>query len=78
VAEESPSSTPYLRVVRGDATPEEIAALVATLSAVAAARARSASAGDQPRSVRSWNHPSRLMRTPVHPAPGGWRRSAWG
>jgi len=27
---------PYLRVVRGDATPEEIAALVAALSAVAA------------------------------------------
>ena len=29
---------PYLRVVRGDASAEEIAAIVATLTAIAAAR----------------------------------------
>ena len=37
---------PYLRVVRGDATPEEVAALVATLTAIAAARSRAADAGE--------------------------------
>ncbi len=68
----------YLQVVRGDATPEEIAALVATLSALAAARGSAGSAGDRGRAVRNWNDPARLMRTPVHPGPGGWRRSAWG
>ncbi|HEY6787238.1 MAG TPA: acyl-CoA carboxylase subunit epsilon [Trebonia sp.] len=72
------SSVPYLQVVRGDATPEEIAALVATLSAVAAARGSGASAGDRGQNVRNWNHPARLLRTPVHPGPGAWRRSAWG
>ena len=71
-------TSPYLQVVRGSATAEEIAALVATLSAVAAARASVASAGGRPQSVRNWNNPARLLRTPVHPSPGGWRRSAWG
>jgi hypothetical protein len=67
---------PFLRVVRGDASDEEIAAVVATLTAIAAAR----SAGEQnakPRSVRSeWSARARQLRTPVHPAAGGWRRSA--
>jgi hypothetical protein len=68
----------YLQFVRGDATPEEIAALVATLGVVAAAQGDAAVTGDRGRSVRNWNDPSRMMRTPVHPSPGGWRRSAWG
>jgi hypothetical protein len=67
---------PLLRIVRGDATPEEIAALVATLTAVAAARSRAA-ADAKPAPVRAnWNAPARLLRAPVHPAPSGWRRSA--
>jgi hypothetical protein len=72
---DAPQGTePYLRVVRGDATPEEIAALVATLVAVAAARS-SASAEAKPAPVRTnWNAQARLLRAPVHPAAGGWRR----
>jgi hypothetical protein len=67
---------PLLRVVRGDATDAEIAALVATLAAVAAARP--AGAGNaKPRPVRhDWNARARQLRTPVHPAAAGWRRSA--
>jgi hypothetical protein len=72
------AETSYLQVVRGDATLEEIAALVATLSAVAATQGDGAVTGDLGRSVRNWNDPSRMMRTTVHPSPGGWRRSAWG
>ena len=67
-------AAPYLSVVRGDATAEEIAALVATLSAVAAAR--SAAPQEPPPSASNWNSRSRLLRSPVHPAAGGWRRSA--
>ncbi|HEX6451212.1 MAG TPA: acyl-CoA carboxylase subunit epsilon [Trebonia sp.] len=67
---------PFLRVIRGDATDEEVAAIVATLSAVAAARQQAAVAGEKPRSVREWNSRARLVRSPVHPSPGGWRRSA--
>ena len=60
-----------LRVVRGDASPEEIAALVAVLMASAgegeqvAAPARSA-----------WTDRSRQMRATLSPGPGAWRRSA--
>ena len=67
---------PFLRVVHGDATPEEIAAIVVTLRAIAAARSRAAEA-KEPAPVRTnWNDPARRLRAPVHPAPGGWRRSA--
>jgi hypothetical protein len=68
--------TPFLRVVRGDATAEEIAALIATVTAVTAARSTSADDA-KPGPVRSnWNDPARRLRAPVHPSPGGWRRSA--
>jgi len=68
-----PRGEPLLRVVRGDATPEEIAALVAVLMP------RSADAG-APRPARSvqnsWSDRSRLLRRPLSPGPGAWRRSA--
>jgi len=68
------TSAPYLRVVRGDATGEEIAALVAALGAVAAARAAAARA-EPARPASAWADRSRLQRSPVHPSPGGWRHS---
>jgi hypothetical protein len=67
---------PALRVVRGDATPEEIAALVAVLlarSASAAGEVPSASASVPARSA--WSDRSRLLRRPLQPGPGAWRRS---
>jgi hypothetical protein len=64
---------PILRVVRGDATPEEIAALVAVLLA----RSADAEAPSPARSVSgSWADRSRLLRRPLSPGPGAWRRSA--
>jgi hypothetical protein len=68
------AGAPYLRVVRGDASAEEIAALVATLTAVAAVRA-GAAPPEQPPVSRNWNSRARLLRAPVHAAAGGWRRS---
>ncbi|HEX3513122.1 MAG TPA: acyl-CoA carboxylase subunit epsilon [Trebonia sp.] len=63
---------PFLRIVRGDATPEEVAAIVATLTAIAAAR----TPVSEHESVRTnWNDRARLLRAPLHPAPGAWRRS---
>jgi hypothetical protein len=63
---------PMLRVVKGDPTPEEIAALVAVLAA------RSAGAEEPPAPKRSaWAAHERRMRRPVHPSPGGWRASAF-
>ena len=66
---------PYLRVVRGEAGPEEIAALVATLTAIAAARDRAAEEAKPAPVPSHWNAPARRLRAPLHPAPGAWRRS---
>ena len=70
---------PYLRVIRGDATAEEIAVLIPTLralTAIAAARSAAATQARPQPAAHNWNSRSRLLRTPVHPAAGGWRRSA--
>jgi Acyl-CoA carboxylase epsilon subunit len=70
-----PAGEPVLRVVRGDATPEEIAALVAVLMA----RSGPASGAARPavRPVRgAWSDRSRQLRRPLYPGPGAWRRSA--
>jgi hypothetical protein len=71
VAEE----VPLLRVVRGEATPEEMAALVATLAAATSAR-EPAGKPAVPGDVTEWNNRARLVRKPLFPSPGGWRRSA--
>jgi Acyl-CoA carboxylase epsilon subunit len=62
---------PVLRVLRGNATPEEIAALVAVLLS------RSAAEEPSPRPAPSaWADRSRLLRRPLFPGPDAWRRSA--
>ncbi|GAA4957371.1 hypothetical protein GCM10023224_49110 [Streptomonospora halophila] len=65
-------SAPLLRVVRGDPTPEEAAALVAVLTARArAARAADGGPAAPPRS--RWREGSRLLGRPPAPGPGAWR-----
>ncbi len=61
---------PLLQVVNPDATPEEIAAVVAVLSALG-------SAGGAParKPVPSWNAPHRLARRSLPHGAGGWRTS---
>jgi Acyl-CoA carboxylase epsilon subunit len=72
--DDRPPERPTLRVIRGDATPEEIAALVAVLMAQAAG---SASPAASARSARSaWSDRSQQLHAPIRPAPGAWRRSA--
>jgi len=63
---------PLLRVVRGDPSDEELAALVSVIAArsVAAAGVRP----EQPRSA--WGHPASMVRPGHRPGPDGWRRSA--
>ncbi|NRQ35375.1 acyl-CoA carboxylase subunit epsilon [Nonomuraea sp. NN258] len=62
--------TAQLRIVRGDATPEEIAALVAVLAA------RQAPPEERPRPRRqTWRNPARAMRKPVAPGKSAWRMS---
>jgi hypothetical protein len=71
-ADDGQPARPLLRVVRGDATGEEIAALVAVL----AARGGEGDAPAQPRSVKNtWSDRSRLLRRPLATGPGAWRAS---
>jgi hypothetical protein len=63
---------PVLRVVRGDATPEEIAAVVAVLLS----RAVAPDPGPPRRPASAWADRSRQLRRPLHPGPDAWRRSA--
>jgi hypothetical protein len=62
----------FLQVVRGDPTPEEVAALVTVLTA----RARAAAAGGRPRPRprrSDWADPSRRLRRTLPHGPGAWR-----
>ena len=68
VGDASGSRTPLLRVVRGNPTDEELAALTVVLAAKAAA---ATPAPEPPRS--RWRDRASLLRTPLHPGPGAWR-----
>ncbi|MDP9496769.1 MAG: acyl-CoA carboxylase subunit epsilon [Actinomycetota bacterium] len=62
-----------LRVVRGTPTAEELAAVVAVLTARSAPSAAPAAADQGPPQL--WTARAPLLRRPVHPGPGAWRAS---
>jgi Acyl-CoA carboxylase epsilon subunit len=66
----STADRPALRIVNADATPEEIAAVVAVLSALRAP----APAPERP--TPEWQEHHRKVRTTLPHGPGGWRSSA--
>ena len=68
---ETADQKPLLKVVNPDATPEEVAAIVAVFTALG-------SGGDEaaPQPRREWAAPRRTHRVPHFPGRGGWRASA--
>ncbi|WP_308188303.1 acyl-CoA carboxylase subunit epsilon [Nocardioides sp. R-C-SC26] len=56
-------------MVNPDATPEEIATIVALFSAMGGG------APSAPPRRPQWNHPARLARQTLHHGVGGWRSS---
>ncbi len=58
-----------MRVVKGDPSPEELAALVAVLASLGGP------AGTEPRHTAAWNAPRRLVRATHRHGAGGWRAS---
>jgi hypothetical protein len=64
------SRQPVLRVLTPDATEEEIAALLAVLSALGTA------AQPAHRPVSEWSAAHRKLRRALPHGPGGWRASA--
>ncbi len=65
-----PAGAPALRIVRGEPTDAEVAAVTAVLLAAAATTTATAPAGP-PRRGR-WGDPSDLLRQPLHPGQGAW------
>jgi hypothetical protein len=63
-------TTPMLRVITPDATPEEVAALVAVLASLG---------GEEPPAPRrtpAWQENHRKVRATFPHGPGGWRSSS--
>ena len=68
-SEAAPEQRPLLRVVSPNATPEEVAALVAVFASLG---------GEEPAPARrtpEWQAHHRKLRAPHAPGPGGWRSS---
>ncbi|GAA3606979.1 acyl-CoA carboxylase subunit epsilon [Microlunatus ginsengisoli] len=66
-----PDGAPVISVVRGNPTPEEIAAVVLVLTAGRAEEAATRS----PSPTGQWAAYWRSLRTPIAPGPGSWRQS---
>jgi hypothetical protein len=66
---EQPPQRPLLRVVSGEPTAEELAAL----TVVVAALASRGGARRRPRPVGAWAAPARTHRRPLQAGPGGWQ-----
>ena len=69
------SDEPLVRVVKGDPTPEELAALTAVIAAKLAAHPAGAS-GPSSDQVSDWSSYWRAVRAPARHGPGRWRASA--
>jgi hypothetical protein len=65
----SPVGKPVLRILTGDATAEEIAAVVAVFSAL------QTTAAPAPRPAPAWSAHHRKVRTTLPHGRGGWRSS---
>jgi hypothetical protein len=61
------------RIVRGQPTDAEVAALAVVLAAVAAQSVEPAG----PVPVSAWNDPAARLRVPLAVGPGAWQRAYW-
>jgi hypothetical protein len=60
---------PLLRVVRGEPSAEELAALTVVVAALSQRRPNRR----RPTPVGAWSSRADLVRPPLQPGPGGWR-----
>jgi acyl-CoA carboxylase epsilon subunit len=70
------AGTPEFTVVAGQPTAEDLAALTAAVAAMLTARAATDRAAAARRRAGGWADRARLLRSPLVPGPGAWRRSA--
>jgi hypothetical protein len=65
---------PLLRIVSGNPTPDELAAVTVLLTALR----RTAAEPEQPAPAGGWSDLSLRIRRVPAPGPGAWRSAAWG
>jgi hypothetical protein len=65
------TDAPFLRVVRGEPTAEELAALTVVVAALSQHRERR-----RPAPVGAWADHAHGHRRPLRPGPGGWRTAS--
>ena len=70
--EQLPELQQLLKVVRGNPSPEELATVIAVLTA-ASADAQSQSAGRERRLTSTWSRNASMLRSEIVPGPGQWR-----
>jgi hypothetical protein len=63
---------PLLRVVRGEPSAEELAALTVVVAALSQPRERRRAVP-----VGGWADVAAAHRRPLRPGPGGWRAAGW-
>lgn len=68
--EDGATARPLLQIVKGEATAEEIAALVAVLASTTGRSSK------EKRPVPAWSAHRRKVRVTLPHGPGGWRASA--
>lgn len=73
--QDGPAEGRAVRIVRGQPTEDELAALVTVLAARSGGRPDPAS--DQSAAPSAWQDRSRYLRTTLPHGPGAWRASAW-
>jgi len=71
-AVEQPSA-PLLRIVAGDPTPDELAAVTALLAAVEAGRAEAAATTSSRTATSAWTRSARAPRPSIVSGEGRWR-----
>ena len=64
----SAPTRPLLRVVKGEPTAEELAALTVVVAAMSQRRTRR-----RPTPVGAWASRADVVRAPLQPGPGAWR-----
>jgi hypothetical protein len=68
------SSPPVLRVISGNPTPEEVAALTVVLTALSGGADDSVT---RPNRIGGWADSAARLRTPHRPGVGAWRATSW-
>jgi hypothetical protein len=75
----SPSTEPWFQVVAGHPSDEELAAFTVVLTTLVAdleRQHRELASARGPHPARGWASRPQLLRAPLAPGPGAWRRSA--